>query len=71
MCSGFIQPAFVEKMLTTDDPAGFGDRQLIDFPPERDVYLDDLKLPIPDNIANLYDIFQVYKIYSIICMYII
>ena len=56
-------------MFTTDDPAGFGDRQLIDFPPERDVYLDDLKIPIPDNIANIYDIFQVHKIYRIRSIY--
>ena len=42
---GFIQPAFVEKMVLADDLAGFVDWQLFDFPPERDMYLDDLKVP--------------------------
>ena len=56
---GFIQPAFVEKMLKVDDPDGFVDRQLFDFPPERDVYLGDLKVPIPADVPDLQDIFQV------------
>ena len=35
---GFIQPTFVDLMLQADDPGGFVDRQLFDFPPERSVY---------------------------------
>ena len=50
---GFIQPAFVEKMILADDPAGFVDRQLFDFPPERDMYLDALKVPVPDDVPDL------------------
>ena len=56
---GFIQPAFVDRLLQADDPAGFVDRQLFDFPPERDAYLDDLKVPIPDDSPNLEDILKV------------
>ncbi len=46
-------------MLQVDDPDGFVDRQLFDFPPERDVYLGDLKVPIPSDVASLKDVFQV------------
>jgi len=59
--SGFIQPAFVEKMLLSSDADGFNDRQLIDFPPEREVYLRELKVPVPDTVpklANIYAILQ-------------
>ena len=47
-------------MLQVDDPDGFVDRQLFDFPPERDVYLGDLKVPIPADVPDLQEIFQVY-----------
>lgn len=56
---GFIQPAFVEKMVLADDPAGFVDRQLFDFPPERDMYLDDLKVPVPEDIPDLEKVLKV------------
>ena len=57
--TGFIQPAFVEKMLLADDPAGFVDRQLFDFPPERDMYLDDLKVPVPDDVPDIESVLKV------------
>lgn len=47
-------------MLQVDDLDGFVDRQLFDFPPERDVYLGDLKVPIPADVPDLQEIFQVY-----------
>ena len=47
-------------MLQVDDPDGFVDRQLFNFPPERDVYLGDLKVPIPADVPDLQEIFQVY-----------
>ena len=56
---GFIQPAFVEKMVLADDPAGFVDWQLFDFPPERDTYLDDLKVPVPDDVPELERVLKV------------
>ena len=51
--SGFIQPAFMEKMLLSDDADGFNDRQLFAFPPQRDVFLRDLVLPIPSDLPSL------------------
>ena len=59
--SGFIQPAFVEKMLLSDDADGFNDRQLFAFPPQRDVLLNDLKLPIPPNIPSLQSIYTLIR----------
>lgn len=41
---------FVDCMLQADDPDGFVDRQLFDFPPEKDVYVDDLKVPIIQDV---------------------
>jgi len=46
-------------MLWVEDPDGFVDRQLFDFPPDRDVYLEDLKVPTPDDVSNLKDVFKV------------
>lgn len=46
-------------MLLADDPAGFVDRQLFDFPPERDMYLDDLKVPIPNDIPEIESVLRV------------
>jgi len=57
--TGFIQPAFAEKMLTSPDADGFNDRQLMDFPPEREVYLRELKVPIPDEVPKLSSIYKV------------
>ena len=54
---GFIQPAFVHQMLHSSDHDGMNDRQLFDFPPERDVFLDQLKVPMPEDIPNLKAIF--------------
>ena len=46
-------------MVLADDPAGFVDRQLFDFPPERDMYLDDLQVPVPEDIPDLEKILKV------------
>ena len=51
--SGFIQPAFVEKMLPSDDADEFNDRQLFAFRPQRIVFLRDLVLPIPSGCLHL------------------
>ena len=59
--AGFIQPAFVEKMLLSDDADGFNDRQLFAFPPQRDVLLNELKLPIPPNIPSLQSIYTLIR----------
>ena len=59
--TGFIQPAFVERMLQIQDPGGFADRQLFDFPPERDVYLDELKVLVPPDVPNLLHNFKVFS----------
>ena len=59
--SGFIQPAFVEKMLLSQDADGFNDRQLIDFPPERELYLRELKVPVPVEIPKISDIYGVLQ----------
>lgn len=61
--TGFIQPAFVEKMLQAPDRGGFADRQLFDFPPERDVYLDELKVPVPPDVSKLLHIFKVIFVF--------
>ena len=58
--AGFIQPAFVEKMLLSDDAGGFNDR-LFAFPPQRDVLLNELKLPIPPNIPSLQSIYTLVR----------
>ena len=59
--SGFIQPSFVEKMLLSEDADGFNDRQLFVFPPQRDVFLNDLKQPIPPNIPPLKSIYNLLR----------
>ena len=59
--SGFIQPSFVEKMLLSDDADGFNDRQLFVFPPQRDVLLNELKLPIPSNIPSLKGVYRLLR----------
>ena len=59
--TGFIQPAFAENMLTSPDADGFNDRQLMDFPPEREVYLRELKVPIPDEVPKLLSIYKVLR----------
>ena len=63
--SGFIQPFFAAKMLLSDDADGFNDRQLFVFPPQTDVLLDELKLPIPPNIPSLKCVYTLLRtIYS-------
>ena len=59
--SGFIQPAFVEKMLMSDDADGFNDRQLFCFPPQRDVFLGELKLPLPSHLPALRDVYETVR----------
>ena len=46
-------------MVLADDPAGFVDRHLFDFPPEIDMYLDDLKVPVPDDVPDLERVLKV------------
>jgi len=59
---GYIQPAFV-KTVQVDDPDGFVDWLLFGFPPEQDVYLGDLKVPIPADVPDLQKILRVYILY--------
>jgi len=59
---GFIQPAFVEKMLLSDDADGFNDRQLFCFPPQRDVLLGDLKVPIPTDVPALHQVYEYIRL---------
>lgn len=56
--SRFIQPAFVYEMLNeVPDADGLNDRQLFDFPPERELFLNDLKVPMPLNTPDLLEVF--------------
>ena len=46
--TGFIQPQFVYEMLNlAPDADGLNDRQLFDFPPERELLLEDMIVPMP------------------------
>ena len=57
--TGLIQPAFVYEMLNlTPDADGLNDRQLVDFPPEREMLLDELVVPMPSDTPNLLEIFE-------------
>jgi len=47
--------------LTSPEADGFNDRQLMDFPPEREVYLCELKVPIPDEVPKLSSIYKVLR----------
>lgn len=67
ICAGFIQPDFLERMVLSDDPSGFVDRQLFHFPLERDVYLDNLKVPLPDDVTELERILKVYTKLITLC----
>ena len=71
--TGFIQPAFVYKMLNmVPDADGLNDRQMFDFPPERELLLDELVVPIPPDTPDLLQTFllvydshcncQIYKL---------
>ena len=57
--TGFIQPAYAFQMLNSPDYDGLNDRQLFDFPPEREVFLKDLKVPLPTDIPTLKRIFEI------------
>ena len=50
---GFIQPAFMKKMFLLDDADGFNDQQLFSYPPQRDVFLKELALPMPSDLPSL------------------
>lgn len=50
--TGFIQPAYVVKMMALDDFDGFNDRQLFICPKERDVDYQELT-PKDPQIPNL------------------
>ena len=70
--SGFIQPSFVEKMLLSEDADGFNDRQFFVFQPQRDVFLNDLKQPVPPNIPPLKSMYTLLRtIHSIARTYTI
>ena len=57
--TGFIQPKFVFEMLHAgNDADGLNNRQLFDFPPERELMLDELKVPIPTDKPDLKRIFS-------------
>ena len=60
--TGFIQPAFVFDMLHSgNDVDGLNDRQLFDFPPEREMKLDELQVPMPADTPDLKNIFIVLR----------
>ena len=59
--TGFIQPAFAFQMLNSPDHDGLNDRQLIAFPPERDVFLKDLKVPMPTHIPSLKTLLEIIR----------
>ena len=61
--SGFIQPAFVVKMLLSDDADGFNDHQLFAFPPQRDIFLKELALPIPSQLPSLENVCTILRRY--------
>ncbi len=57
--TGFIQPAFVYEMLNlVPDADGLNDRQLFDFPPERELHLDELKVPMASDTPDLLSLFS-------------
>ena len=58
--TGFIQPAFVYEMLNlAPDADGLNDRQLVDFPPERELLLNELVVPMPPDTPDLRDVFHI------------
>lgn len=58
--TGFIQPAYVVKMMALDDFDGFNDRQLFICPKERDVDYQELT-PKDPQIPNLKRVYQTIK----------
>ena len=61
--TGFVQPAFVYEMLNlVQDADDLNNRQLFDFPPEQELYLDELQVPMPKDTPDLYQVFlEVYN----------
>ena len=57
--TGFIQPAYVVKLLAQDDFDGFNDRQLYVCPAERDVDYDEL---VPFDATTNPELKRVYEI---------
>ena len=56
--TSFIQPAFMYEMLNlVPDADGLNDCQLFDFPPEREMLLDDLVVPMPADTPDLLQTF--------------
>ena len=44
------------------DADGLNDRQLFDFPPERELLLDDLQVPMPPDTPDLFEVFlEIHK----------
>ncbi len=60
--TGFIQPAFVFDMLNGDDADGLNDRQLFDFPPERELLLNELVVPMPVDTPDLKSILNAVRL---------
>ena len=60
--TGFIQPAFVFEMLNSDDADGLNDRQLFDFPPERELLLNELVVPMPADTPDLKSILNAVRL---------
>jgi len=57
--TGFIQPAYVVKLLTQDDFDGFNDRQLYVCPAERDVDYDELIPFAPTTNPQLKSVYEI------------
>ena len=56
--TGFIQPTYIYDMLKkAPDADGLNDRQLFDFPPERELFQEELKVPMAANVPDLHDLF--------------
>ena len=45
----------------SDDADGFNDRQLFCFPPQRDVFLGELKLSLPSHLPALSDVYETVR----------
>lgn len=61
--TGFIQPAYVVKLLAQDDFDGFNDRQLYVCPAERDVDYDEL---VPFDSTVHPELKRVYEITTVV-----
>lgn len=59
--TSFIQIAFAFQMLNSPDHDSLNDHPLIAFPPEREVFLKDLKVPIPTHLPSLTTLFEIIQ----------